>query len=60
MEPPSGLPIHLREQKRTRFNHSDEEWATQREAIRELYVCQKHSLKETMAIMRDTYSFQAG
>jgi hypothetical protein len=60
MEPPSVLPITPREQKRTRFNHTDEEWSTQREAIRELYVCRKRSLKETMAIMRDAHGFRAG
>lgn len=60
MEPPSALPINPREQKPTRFNHTDEEWAAQREAIRELYIYQNHSLKEMMTIMRDMHGFQAG
>ena len=60
MEPPSALPAHSHKQNRTRFNNSDENWEMQREAIRHLYISLNHPLKKVMAIMRDTYGFQAG
>jgi Clr5 domain len=59
MEPPSALPAHSHKPKRTRFDNSDEKWEMQREAIRQLYISQNHPLKKVMAIMRDTYGFQA-